>query len=73
MGDEITEDEMGGACGTRRRRKDRKVFVGKPEEKRLLRRSTRNWKIIMKWILKKQDANVWVGFIWLGIQINGEF
>jgi len=72
LGEEITEDEMGGACGTRRK-ENRKVFVGKPEEKRLLRRSTRKWKIIMKWTLKKQDANVWVGFIWLGIQINGEF
>jgi hypothetical protein len=59
----MTEDELGGACDTPRRRVIRKVFVGKPEEKRLLRRPTRIWKITMKWILKKQDANVWVGFI----------
>jgi len=52
LGDEITEDEMGGACGMRRR-ESRKVFVVKPEERRLLRRSTRIWKIIMNWILKK--------------------
>jgi hypothetical protein len=73
LGDEITEDEMDGPCGTQRRRESHKVFVGKPEEKRLLRRSKRIWKIIMKWILKKQDANVWAGFIRLGIQINSQF
>ena len=73
MGDDVTEDEMSGACDRRRRRESRKVFVRKPKETRLLRRPMRIWKIIMKWILKKQDENVWVGFIWLGIQINGEF
>jgi hypothetical protein len=28
LGDDITEDEMGGACGTRRKRESRKVFCG---------------------------------------------
>jgi len=66
LGDEITEDEMGGACGTPRRRESRKIFVGKPEEKRLLRRPTGIRNIIMKLILKKRDANVWVGFVYSG-------
>jgi hypothetical protein len=26
-----------------------------------------DWKIILKWILKKQDGCVWTGFIWLRI------
>jgi hypothetical protein len=29
-----------------------RALVGKPEEKRTLRRSKRRWEIILKWILK---------------------
>jgi hypothetical protein len=28
-------------------------------------------KIILKWILRKQDAGVWTGFIWLRIGTRG--
>jgi hypothetical protein len=30
-------------------------------------------KIILKWILEKQNVVVWTGFIWLRIDIGGGF
>jgi len=29
------------------------------------------WEIMLEQILEKQDGNVWTGFIWLRIGING--
>lgn len=28
-------------------------------------KSQTSWNVILKWILKKQDGTVWIGFIWL--------
>jgi hypothetical protein len=43
------------------------LLVGKPEGKRVLGRSKRRWRIILKWILEEQDGVVRTGFIWLRI------
>jgi hypothetical protein len=43
-----------------------KIFVGKPEGKRPLRRSTRRWKDDAKLILEKQGLGVWIGFVCSG-------
>jgi len=30
-----------------------------------------NGKIILKWVLRKQDGRAWTGFIWIRIGISG--
>jgi hypothetical protein len=39
------------------------VLVGRPDEKRPLGRPRRRWEIILKWIFKKQDGEVWTVLI----------
>jgi hypothetical protein len=38
-----------------------KIIVGKPEGKR----------VTLKWILKKRDLRMWIGFKWLKIGSSG--
>jgi hypothetical protein len=44
-----------------------KALVRKPEGKRSLGNLGINGTIILKWIVKKYEASVWTGFIWLRI------
>jgi hypothetical protein len=44
-----------------------RMLVGKPEGKRSLERPRCRWKIILDWILGKQDGKLCTGFICLGI------
>jgi hypothetical protein len=48
-----------------------RTLVGKPEGKGLLRRTDIGGRIILKWILEKQDGVLWTAFIWLRIETTG--
>jgi hypothetical protein len=48
-----------------------KVLEGKPEGKRPLGGLGTDGRIILKWILKKQDRRMWTGLIWLRIGTSG--
>jgi hypothetical protein len=64
----IKEDEMGSACSMNREKMNAyRILVGKPEKKRPLGRARRSWKVLLRWILEKQDGVIWTGFIWLAI------
>jgi hypothetical protein len=47
------------------------VSVGKPEGKDHWENRDISGKIILKWIIKKQDGVVWTGLIWLRIGTSG--
>jgi hypothetical protein len=49
-----------------------RVLVGKPEGKRPLGRLVVGGRIILKWMCKKLDGQVWTGLIWLSIRRGGE-
>ena len=44
-----------------------KVLVGKREGRRPLGRPRVDWRIILRWIFRKRDVEVWTGSIWLRI------
>ena len=48
-----------------------RVLVGKPEGKRPLGRPTNRWEIILRWIFRKWDVEVWTGSSWLRIGTGG--
>jgi hypothetical protein len=60
------------AC-TRETRNAYRIFVGKPERKRPLRRPRRRWEDNIKMNLREigWDGMVWTGLIWLRIGTNG--
>jgi hypothetical protein len=45
-----------------------KILVGKPEGRHSIDEMT-----ILKWILRKKDLRMWIGFIWLRICTRGGF
>jgi hypothetical protein len=47
------------------------VLVGKPEGKRPLGRPGVDGKVILWWICRKWDVEVWIGSSWLRIGIGG--
>jgi hypothetical protein len=47
------------------------VLVGKPEGKNHYKDLDVGGRIILRWILEKQDGVVWTGFIWLRIGTSG--
>jgi hypothetical protein len=54
---------MGVACSTHEKKRNAyEILMGKPI----------GWRIIVKWIVEKQDGAVWTRFIWLRIGTNGE-
>jgi hypothetical protein len=44
-----------------------RILVGKREEKRPLGIPRHKRRIILKWILKKEDGGTWTGFMWIRI------
>jgi len=48
-----------------------RVLVGKTEGKSHLGDPSVDGKIILRWIFRKWDEVVWVGFIWLRIGTGG--
>jgi hypothetical protein len=55
---------MGRAYNTNEKNRNAcKIFVGKPEGKRPLRREVGGW-IILKWILERYDGMVWSNLMW---------
>ena len=49
-----------------------RVLVRKPEGKRPDRSCRRDERILLKFILNKQDLRAWSELIWLGIWTRGE-
>jgi hypothetical protein len=37
-----------------------RVSVGKPEEKRLCRRPVREWRVVLKWVVRSYDLRMYV-------------
>jgi len=63
---------MGGACSTYGgKRGVYRVFVGKPEGKRPLRRPRRRWEDNIKTDLQEVGCGVWIGSSWLRIGTGG--
>jgi hypothetical protein len=48
-----------------------KIYVGKPERKKPIRRPRHRWEDNIKWVLRKEGGREWPGFIWLNIQTGG--
>jgi hypothetical protein len=48
-----------------------KISIGKPEEKRSLRRLRRAWEDNIKIDIKETEWSMWTGLIWLWIGIVG--
>jgi hypothetical protein len=48
-----------------------RILVGKPEGKRQWEDQDIGGWTILKYIFKREDGMVWIGFIWLRIGING--
>ena len=68
MGDKIEKNELGRACSAYCRMKGiYRVLMGKPEGKRPLGRLRLRWEIILRWIFRKWDVEVWTGSSWLRI------
>jgi hypothetical protein len=63
---------MGGACNADRQERDvYRVLVGKPEGKRPLGRPGVDGRIILGWIFRKWDVEVWTELVWLRVEIGG--
>jgi hypothetical protein len=50
-----------------------RIFVGKPEGRRPLRRKNLGGWTMLRWILERKDGVVWTGSIWLRIGTGGGF
>jgi hypothetical protein len=72
VGGKIEKNEMGGArgaCGEGRG--VHRVLVGKPEGKRPLGDPDVDGRIILKWIFRKWEGVVGIGWRWLRIGTGG--
>jgi hypothetical protein len=48
-----------------------KIWVGKPEAKRILEGLGIFGRIVLKWTFRKSGGKIWTGFIWLSIGMGG--
>jgi len=63
---------MGGSCSAYgERRGVYRILVEKPEGKRPLGRPKRKWVILLRWIFRNWDVEVWTGSSWLRIWTVG--
>jgi hypothetical protein len=60
---------MGGTCSTFGG--ERRVLVGKPEEKDHLENTGVDRRIISRWIFRKWDVRALIGSIWFRINTDG--
>jgi hypothetical protein len=49
----------------------KKFWLGSPKRTDHSRNRGVDWRIILKWILKKHGERMWNGLIWLGIGASG--
>jgi hypothetical protein len=49
-----------------------RVLVGKTEGKNLLEDPDVDGRVILRWIFRKWDVEIWTGWIWLRIGTGGE-
>jgi hypothetical protein len=73
MGDQIEENEMGGACGTYGGgRSAYRIFVERPEGRRPIGRPRRRWEDSIKMNLQEVGrGGAWTGLSWLMIGTAG--
>ena len=45
--------------------------MGRPRGRNHLENMGVDWRIILKWILKKWDGEAWAGLTWFRIEIGG--
>jgi len=62
---------VGHVASMEERRGIFRVLVGKPEGKGPLGIRRRRWRIMLRWVLRKWDVEVWTGSSWLQIETGG--
>jgi hypothetical protein len=63
---------MGGACSTHGEKRNAfRILVGKARRKETTRNTYVDGRIILRWILEREDGAVLAGFIWLRIGTGG--
>ena len=72
LGYKIEENEMGGACSMYGGEKRLyRALLGKPEGERPLGRPRLGGRIVLRWIFRKWDVEVWTRLSWLRIGAHG--
>jgi hypothetical protein len=72
LGYQMKENQMDETCSTNgEMRNAYKIFDGKPEGKRPLRRHRHRWEDNIKIDLREMGLEVWIGFIWFRIVTSG--
>jgi hypothetical protein len=72
FGDQIEENETGGACSTYGREERRmQGFGGNLRERGHLGDPGVDWRIILRWVFMKWGVGVWTEWSWLRIGTGG--
>ena len=72
MGDKIEKNEMGWACSAYGgKRGVYRVLVGNLREREHLRDPGIDGRIILRWIFRKWDVEIWTGSSWLRMETAG--